>query len=65
MAQTNLLCAFCGKHLDDDGIELEAEAEGQCPCCGPPYVKKLEVEIYCRNPECVKYNKVIYTKSEI
>ena len=61
MAAINILCAFCGNPLDEDSLEIYAEASIGCDTCGPE--TEIDTNIYCRNPNCTKYNMVIYTKS--
>lgn len=58
MSETKLLCAWCATPVDDEGIEAFAFAAGCESCGGAEY----EIEIYCRNQKCPKYNKVIYKK---
>lgn len=62
MSETKLLCAFCGRPLDDAAIETFATASSGCDTCGS--TASVETKIYCRNKDCVKYNKVIYSKEE-
>ena len=58
MSETKLLCAWCGVALDEQGVEAYAYASGCDTCGGANY----EIEIYCRNKDCPKYNEVIYKK---
>lgn len=62
MSNINLLCAFCGHPLDDEAIEIFASASSGCDTCGP--MTEVETKIYCRNEDCPKFNKVIYSKEE-
>jgi len=54
-----ILCAWCGQALDEEGVELFNSAGG-CDTCD--YGSESSVEIMCYNPECPKYKKIIYKK---
>lgn len=60
MSKLNVLCAFCSEPLDDSSLETWAEASSNCDTCGPE--TNMATEIFCRNPNCVKFDKIIYTK---
>lgn len=55
-------CGWCNSPLSDENVELEAMGGWEDSFGNASDDASASVEIFCDNPECPKYKKVIYKK---